>query len=193
MGSPDPRAYSRNKRGIAGSLVWINFDRHALLDLFYKARGLFVADQDEIRPQFQDPDTLDTTALFNSSVVRDAGPYIGGTIDQLDEMPITSVGSWTELATPWYSDQILPFDITLAAANEYGAMAGAKIFGVEILNEGTGVSIDDLVTETQVTFAARSWDHSYHVPSSRPSKCHLCNPLPDIPPARLQVPYIAVR
>jgi hypothetical protein len=35
-------------------------------------------------------------------------------------------------------------------------MAGAKIFGVEILNEGTGVSIDDTVTETQATFVARS-------------------------------------
>ena len=80
-GSPDPRAYSRNKRGIAGSLVWINFDRHALLSLFYKARGLFVADQDEIRPQFQNPFTEDTTALFNSSVVRDAGPAISSTID----------------------------------------------------------------------------------------------------------------
>jgi hypothetical protein len=27
------RACSRNKRGIAGSLIWINFDRHALLNL----------------------------------------------------------------------------------------------------------------------------------------------------------------
>jgi hypothetical protein len=187
MGSPDPRAYSRNKRGIAGSLVWINFDRHALLDLFYKARGLFVADQDEIRPQFQNPDTLDTAALFNSSVVRDAGPSISGTIDQLDDVSITSVGGWTELATPWYSDQILPFDITLAAANEYGAMAGAKIFGVEILNEGTGVSIDDLVTETQVTLVARFMGpfilrrflSSLEMPPSRFT--------PGIPPARLQV------
>src|ERR1017187_6340620 len=51
MGSPDPRSYSRNKRGIAGSLVWVNFDRHALLALFYAARGKFVADVDEIRPQ----------------------------------------------------------------------------------------------------------------------------------------------
>jgi len=89
MGCPDPRAYSRNKRGIAGSLIWINFDRHALLDLFYKARGLFVADQDEIRPQFQDPETADPTALFSSSVVRDAGPYIGSTIDALDGSPFS--------------------------------------------------------------------------------------------------------
>ena len=30
-----------------------------------------------------------------------------------------------------------------------------KIFGVEILNEGSGVSIDDPVTEMQATFVAR--------------------------------------
>ncbi len=30
-----------------------------------------------------------------------------------------------------------------------------KIFGVEILNEGSGVSIDDAVTEMQATFVAR--------------------------------------
>ncbi|HVT99767.1 MAG TPA: hypothetical protein VHE33_19865 [Acidobacteriaceae bacterium] len=59
------------------------------------------------------------------------------------------------MATPWYSDQILPFDITLAASNEYGALAGARLLGVEILTEGTGVSIDDTVTETQATFVAR--------------------------------------
>ncbi len=52
MGSPDARAYSRNKRGIAGSLIWINFDRHSLLNLIQKCAGTFVADIDEIRPQY---------------------------------------------------------------------------------------------------------------------------------------------
>ena len=69
-------------------------------------------------------------------------------------MTVTSPSSGKELATPGYSDQILPFDITLAGANEYGAMRAAKIFGVEILNEGSGVSIDDAVTEMQATFVA---------------------------------------
>ena len=54
------------------------------------------------------------------------------------------------------ADQVLPFDVTLAGANEYGAMSCAKIFGVEILNEGSGVSIDDAVTEMQATFVARA-------------------------------------
>jgi len=58
-------------------------------------------------------------------------------------------------AKPWYSDQILPFDITLAGASELGKATAMKIFGVEILNEGSGVSIDDAVTEMQATFVAR--------------------------------------
>jgi hypothetical protein len=46
--------------------------------------------------------------------------------------------------------------VTLAGANEYGAMCAAKIFGVEILNEGQGISIDDAVSEMQATFVARA-------------------------------------
>ena len=42
------------------------------------------------------------------------------------------------------------------AANEYGAAASAKLFGVEILNEGFGSSVDDSVLEMQATFVARS-------------------------------------
>jgi hypothetical protein len=69
----------------------------------------------------------------------------------MDAQTINSAGATSELATPWYSDQILPFDVTLSGANEYGAMCAAKIFGLEILNEGSGISIDDAVTEMQAT------------------------------------------
>ena len=48
LGTADPRSFSRNKRGIAGSLIWVNFDRHALLDLVYKLGGQFVANVDDI-------------------------------------------------------------------------------------------------------------------------------------------------
>lgn len=157
MGSPDVRAFSRNKRGIAGSLIWINFDRHALLNVFRKAMGRFVANVDDVMPQFQ-PDTngfLDQTAIFNSQLIRTVGPDVSATIDQLDNIPVDAVSSLKTLAAPWYSDQILPFDITLAGTNEMGAATAMKIYGVEILNEGSGVSIDDAVTEMQATFVAR--------------------------------------
>ncbi len=91
MGSADCRSYSRNKRGIAGGLIWINFDRHSLLNLFKKADGKFVADVDEIRPQYQDS-TVGAQAVFTSSLVRNVGPSIGSTIDQLDNLTVTEVG-----------------------------------------------------------------------------------------------------
>jgi hypothetical protein len=152
MGSPDARAYSRNKRGIAGSLIWINFDRHSLLGLIQKCAGTFVADIDEIRPQYTD--VTNGGAVFSSSVVRSSGLSAGATINQFDTA-LTSAGQNSQLATPWYSDQVLPFDVTLSGANEYGAMCAAKIFGLEILNEGFGISIDDAVSEMQATFVAR--------------------------------------
>lgn len=80
-----------------------------------------------------------------------AGLSIGDTIDKLDTQ-VTDFYGLNVPALPSDSDQVLPFDITLAGANEYGAMAAAKILGVEILNEGTGVSVDDAVSEASATF-----------------------------------------
>jgi len=157
MGSPDVRSFSRNKRGIAGSLIWINFDRHALLNIFWKAKGQFVANIDDVRPDFA-PETqqfLNQTAIFSASIVRDSGQPVGATIDTLDTQ-LGAVSGFKELAAPWYSDQVLPFDITLAGTNEVGAAATMRIFGVEILNEGYGISIDDAVSEMQATFVART-------------------------------------
>lgn len=134
MGSADPRAFARGKRGIAGTLIFIVFDRHALLS---ELRGLeFFSDKDDVIPGYR--------SASAGQVVADA------------ESDITSPASDQELAAPWYVDQIPSFDITLSAANEYGATAFMKIFGVEILNEGYGISIDDIVSEQQMTYIARA-------------------------------------
>ena len=156
MGSADPRAFSRNKRGVAGSLVWINFDRHALLNLIYKTFGTFVANVDDVRPEFNPAaqQLLSQSAIFTSSLVRAVPIPLPTTVDAAD-VPINAVSGFKQEAAPWYSDQILPFDITLAATNEIGAASTMKIFGVEVLNEGSGVSIDDAVTEMQATWVAR--------------------------------------
>lgn len=157
MGSADPRAFSRNKRGVAGSLIWINFDRHALLNIIRMSMGRFVANVEEVMPQFQPDSTgfINQTAIFNSNLVRTFGPPVTATINALDSIPITAVSGENILAAPWYSDQILPFDISLTGTNELGAATAMKIYGVEILNEGSGVSIDDAVTEMQATFVAQ--------------------------------------
>ena len=139
----------------SGSLIWINFDRHALLNLIQQCAGTFVADVDEIRPQYTN--VADGGGIFNSTIVRSPSfnMPVGATIDQMDQLVINQAGQQKQLASAWYSDQVLPFDITLSGANEYGAMCAAKIYGVEILNEGWGISIDDAVSEMQATFVAR--------------------------------------
>ncbi len=144
MGSADPRSFSRGKRGIAGTLVFIMFDRHALLSTLggMSPDGglLFQSDIDDIRPDYRTGDLAGTPqAVQNSESSLDSG-----------------IASDQALASAWYVDQIPPFDVTLAAANEYGALSSMRIFGVELLNEGYGVSIDDIVSEQQFTYIARS-------------------------------------
>jgi hypothetical protein len=157
MGSADPRAYSRNKRGIGGSLIWINFDRHALLNLVQQVGGTFVADDDEILPGYTVTNSVNPSAIFQSTLTRVASPIPAtATINALDSTTITSAGQYNTIATPFYSDQILPFDVTLSGCNEYGALTASKIYGIEILNESSGISVDDAVTEMTASFVARS-------------------------------------
>lgn len=162
MGSPNPRSFSRGKRGIAGSLIFIQFDRDALL---VELRDLkFQGDIDEIRPEFVDTSDNMTWELRAAQGNATAASPIGLPIDASSgltqqESELTSVESDQAVLQPFYADQIPPFDITLAAANEYGDLAVMGIFGVEFLNEGWGISIDDLVSEKQYTYLCRniSW------------------------------------
>jgi hypothetical protein len=156
MGSADPRSFSRGKRGIAGTLVFIVFDRHAILAALggHRADGglLFQSDIDDIRPAFDQSDPGNFNAATLSSV---GGTTTAADTVQNQETSISSVAQDQQLAGAWYADQLPPFDVTLAAANEYGALAVMRIFGLELLNEGSGVSIDDIVTEQQHTYVAR--------------------------------------
>jgi len=109
LGSPDPRSFSRNKRGIAGSLIWTNFDRHALLGLVRELGGQFVANVDDLRPQFMTDSNayLSQTAIYQNTLVRSSGQDSGATIDQFSGQPNSSVSGFKQNALPWYSDQIL--------------------------------------------------------------------------------------
>ena len=142
MGSADPRSFSRGKRGIAGTLIFTIFDRSALLESFRgmddKSGWFFAHDSDIQKRNSED--------AKGEQVWQD----------------VNTDNSWQ---AAWYPDQIPPFDIVLTAANEYGQVAQMSIRGVEILNEGSGMSIDDIVTEQQMTFVGREinpWTASYN-------------------------------
>jgi len=53
------------------------------------------------------------------------------------------------------ADMLPPFDIALTFFNEYGLGAKMKIYGVTIVDEGTTMSVDDLITEQVYTYMAR--------------------------------------
>ena len=69
---------------------------------------------------------------------------------------LDNLGNNYSVAKVFYVDQILPFDVTIVAANEYGQSAQMRLYGCEILNEGSGFSIDDIVIENQMTYVCRT-------------------------------------
>jgi len=169
MGDPNPRSFSRGKRGLAGSLIFVQFDRDAFLYAMGEngADLKFQADIDEIRPENRGS-AVDSSLEFQlrsvgNNAVSPSTPLGAGigTSPSLtqQESDLTDVASDQMVINAFYADQVPPFDITLAAANEYGDLAVMGIFGVEILNEGWGISIDDLVSEKQYTYLCRnvSW------------------------------------
>lgn len=165
MGSADPRSFSRGKRGIAGTLIFVVFDRHALLGVMgaFAREGIdvsgipkFLSDIDDIRPDVTQVSGDQTTIAAANAIRAGEGStrQIGSSVETQETLAAT-VGGDQRAVLPWYADQILPFDITLGAANEYGALAVMRVYGCEILNEGMGVSIDDLQTAQQTTYVAR--------------------------------------
>lgn len=66
--------------------------------------------------------------------------------------------AWMKWKRPHYSDEIPPFDITISFLNEYGQSSEMRLYGVEILNEGSGFSIDDITSQKSCSFVARGMD-----------------------------------
>ena len=136
LGRPNPRAFSRGKRGIAGTMVFVMFDDHALLSAFEEEQPdlmKFVKDRKELTPDIASGEV--------GLPVGDAGE-----------------GTWDDfsVAKAFYVDQIPPFDVTISGVNETAAAATLRIWGVELLNEGYGISVDDMVSEMQMTYVARA-------------------------------------
>lgn len=139
MGSVDPVSYGRGKRGHAGSIIFTNFDRHALYDVKAAAKSSNKA------LEYYRKGT-DIPSGGRSKALDGAG---------FDITNFNELGA-SKLEEANYSDQIPPFTLTLTGQNEYGSTMVMAILGVELINEGSGVSIDDIVVETQMTFVARA-------------------------------------
>lgn len=57
--------------------------------------------------------------------------------------------------SPFFVDQIPPFHLLFAAANEYGVIANAALINVTLSNWGTTLSVHDLKIESTYTYVAQ--------------------------------------
>lgn len=158
MGTADPRAFARGKRAIAGSLVFIQFSSEPLMWELANPNDttrqlFFLSDIDDLRPEYNMSDEIPVVGSTVTPVGSTSTNAPGVQANQ-QESDLASAGGDQIKALPWYPDQLPPFDIVLTAANEYGALAIMKVLGVELMNSGYGVSIDDIVSEHSYTFVA---------------------------------------
>ncbi len=152
MGSAEPRSFSRGKRGIAGTLVFTSFDRDALLKGL-KEYAVNQASFQRIGGELNmHPISIDE---WDKKMTAETG-LSGDTI--ASQSPDEVTNNVVKTADPHYADEIPPFDITISFANEYGQKAVMVIYGVEILNEGSGFSIDSIIAEKACTFVCRRID-----------------------------------
>lgn len=152
MGSPDPRSITRGKRAIGGSLIFVVFDREALVSTLRKDEAL--------RPYMRNgARNLDpTSGAFQSNQTANASAAAANAgAPTLSAAQLDAQSRLAENDLNFnFADQILPFDIVITYANEYGNKAVMTLYGVEILSDGMGVSVDDLVVERQYSYIALS-------------------------------------
>lgn len=160
LGSPDPRSFSRGKRGVSGSLIFAVFDRDALYEELGKVSAYrdgwygFTAAGNLVEA---DRTQKDFGQLLTLAGWDEAGNQAPTTARVLGGERITVPQGFApiEYKNILYADQLPPFDICMTFANEYGQSAWQKIYDAEILNEGSGVSVDSIVMERQLTFVAK--------------------------------------
>lgn len=174
MGSPDARSYSRGKRGISGNLVFVQFDRDALLDEMRKEYAgapapmrfqQYIANVDGAGSIGNVGKESEILSGLKSTAHNGATTYGISTWDEvmtnLGYGMVNDAGNGFDAANmvdffvPEYADQLMPFNITISMANEYGQRAGMEIYGVQLLNEASGFSVDDVITAKAYSFVAR--------------------------------------
>lgn len=153
------------KRGIAGSLVFSMFDRHAILhDVFQKYtdnnRAAAIKGYAEnmsalYDAQYNGAAEGDTNNL--KSYALEANGVSAKTLTSRQKMLKEHINYL--YSTPIkFSDEIPPFNITITFVNENGAASTMSIYGVQLINETQAFTMDDLTGDLAVTYVARDVD-----------------------------------
>lgn len=160
LGSANARSIARGKRYISGTCVFVIFDRDSLLEAMDRQKNSVVyLDKHETANYRRGGAGVNGLTDAGRAAARNGGTAVGNNLIVDTQNLNTTQQIQNALVTPTkarLADQLLPFDITLVGANEFGHTIKMVIYGVEITNESGGVSIDDMSIEKQMTFLARS-------------------------------------
>lgn len=164
MGSPRPVAYARGKRAITGSLVFVNFNQDALIAHAREEaakQGNAKLHLGPLQRVALSPDKFGMAAL--TAAISSENEQLGAERFQR-LLGVEGFGqlTGTEFQVQQadlekyllYADQIPPFDITISFMDEVGRAAHLRLEFVQLVNEGMGMSIDDVVLEKAITFVA---------------------------------------
>lgn len=167
FGSANPTSFSRGKRGIAGSMIMLMQDRSNLLESLGERAKFWASALDYSR---------------NAAKRSEDFPMNRGetTVDQGSIIPGVGFEGRVTLQYAWYHDQIPPFDVVLTALTELGIGARMSVLGIEILNSGTGISIDDITTDENFTYVSTGVTPWRAMTSMPPTWEGLVNPIADM-------------
>lgn len=167
FGSANPRQFVTGKRGIAGSMTYNTFDRSALLSVFAGNNGTgqplvnYIGNNNasEFTTEFQNYSSNGTSL---PGLWQPLGTKVYQSIPNATQQFNTTLQNnlvdayANAFSVPLeYTDQLPPFDLTLTMVNAQGKAAYMVIGGIEIINEGGGYNIDDMITQTAYTYVAR--------------------------------------
>ena len=142
MGRPSPIGFSRGKRAIAGALIFLMLDQNALMEAFSGSSFVSGSGQNPMGAEYIKDRSVVSGSTAGSVLANEPGNIFDANI-----------------STPWYEDQIPPFDVVISAVNEYGATSYMQLVGLELMNSNGGFSVDDLVLEQQYSFIAQDLIH----------------------------------
>jgi len=172
LGDENARSFSRGRRFIAGAMMFGFFSREALME---GMKGAMAAGHAMISAyQYFEWRDKGPNLAANLSGAGTAGELLQAGVPNVqyldprapdlssdstavaDQIRVSQEKNLPRgLATVRYADQILPFNITIVAANEYGVSARMAILGVEIVNSESGVAIETMQMDHRYTFLAR--------------------------------------
>jgi hypothetical protein len=91
--------------------------------------------------------------MFNEHGLANLIRRLGSSVNKFDPSP-----SRENDISSLLIDQLPPLDMTIVFANEYGSLSRGALYGVEFMNSGITLSIEDILTEEVVSFVARDAD-----------------------------------